>query len=42
MAERTTSHAPLDQMVTLRVDNGTQANWKAKVQTAGRSSVPLR
>ena len=32
MAKWNTTHAPLDRMITLRVDNGTQANWKASVQ----------
>ena len=41
MAERNTTHAPLDRMITLRVDHGTQANRNAKVQAAGRAYVPL-
>ena len=37
MAERTTSHAPLDRMVTLRVDSATRAEWQAQAQSAGLS-----
>ena len=37
MAERTTSHAPLDRMVTLRVDSATREEWQARARAAGLS-----
>ena len=37
MAERTTSHAPLDKMVTLRVDAATRDDWQARARAAGLS-----
>ena len=35
MAERSTSHAPLDRMVTLRVDSVTRDEWQGQARAAG-------
>ncbi len=37
MAERTTSHARLDRMVTLRVDAVTRDEWQGQARAAGLS-----
>ena len=37
MPEHTTSQAPLDKMITLRVDTATRAEWQSQAHAAGLS-----